>query len=297
MKNQISRTTNALFHFILAAWCVTCIYPLLLMVSISVTDPSVLYKEGFRLLPSVWSFQAYEYLASMSSVIWNAYGVTLFVTGFGTLASVSIIAMFAYPLSRRDLKYGSFFSFFVFFTMIFNGGMVPWYFVCVKILGLKDSIWALILPLLMSGFHVIIMRTFYKTTIPVELLESAKIDGASELRTFVQIVVPLSLPGLATLAVFTSIHYWNDYYLPLMLINKPELHNLQYLIYKIISNIQFLNESASQIGGGSLVQSVQVPEEGARMGLAVLTIGPIILALPILQRYFVKGLTLGAVKG
>jgi putative aldouronate transport system permease protein len=183
---------------------------------------------------------------------------------------------------------------FVFFTMLLNGGLVPWYFVCVRFLHINDTIWALILPYLMNGFYVIIMRTFFKTTIPDEVVESSRIDGSGVFNTFFRIVLPLSLPGLATIGLFTALQYWNDYFLPLMLINNNKLDNLQFMMYKILMTLEIIQNTP--VGAVSDVYQ-KLPGETARMALAFLSMGPIILAYPFFQKYFIKGLTIGAVKG
>jgi putative aldouronate transport system permease protein len=215
----------------------------------------------------------------------------------GTALSLLVIALYAYPISRKDFKYRNQFTFFVFFTMIFGGGLVPWYMVCVQLLHLKNTIWAMIFPALMNGWYVLIMRTFFATSIPDSIIESAKIDGAGEWRTFFQIVLPLSLPGLATVALFNTLAFWNDWYLPLMFITKANLYNLQYTMYKMLANIQFLIQSSSAMSGRASEMLKNLPSETSRMAMCILAVGPIIFAYPFFQKYFVKGLTVGAVKG
>ncbi|ANE46430.1 sugar ABC transporter permease [Paenibacillus swuensis] len=294
MHNSISRSTNILFHLVFIVLTLACLVPLLLIAMISITDEKSIASHGYRLIPNQFSFEAYRVIEQMGSGIVNAYMVTIFVTVTGTLLSVMVAALYAYPLSRKDLKLRGWFAFILFFTMLFGGGMVSWYIVCTQYLDLKNSIWALILPSVMNSFFVIILRTFFQTTIPPELIESAKIDGSGEWRTFFQIIIPLSLPGLATIAIFSSVGYWNDYYLSLMFIDDPKLYNLQYLIWRVLSNLQYLqqnlNLNISQSAAG-------IPQEGARMALAIITIGPIILTYPFFQKYFIKGLTIGSIKG
>jgi putative aldouronate transport system permease protein len=209
------------------------------------------------------------------------------------VASTMIIALYAYPLSRSGFRYKNVFSFIVFFTMIFGGGLIPWVMVYTHVIPLVNTIWILIIPYLMNGWFVIIMRTFMKTTIPEEVLESARIDGAGEFRTFFVIVLPLCKAGLATIGLFVMLNYWNDWYLPLIFISKTSLYNIQYVLYQIMSSIQFLISAA---GNGSYAIK-NIPSETARMAIAVLAIGPIIFAYPFFQQYFIKGLTIGAVKG
>jgi putative aldouronate transport system permease protein len=224
----------------------------------------------------------------------KSYLLTIFVTLLGTILCVLLTALYAYPLSRDEFKYKKFFTFFIFFTMLFNGGLVPWYIVCVKVVHINNNLWALILPYVMNAFFVIIMRTFFKTTIPKEIIESARIDGSGELRTFVSIVLPLSLPGLATIGLFATLQYWNDYFLPLMLVTKPNLFNLQYLMYKLLMSIQMLQQTSVPNASEAYMK---LPSESVRMAFAIVSIGPIVIAYPFFQKYFVKGLTIGAVKG
>ncbi|MBC8081484.1 MAG: carbohydrate ABC transporter permease [Gorillibacterium sp.] len=296
MRNTISKPTNLILHLLFIIISIISLYPLLLVLGISITDEKVLNDKGYHWFPSKLGFEAYQYVIDMGAGVTRAYGVTIFVTVLGTLLSLLVISMFAYALSRPDVKYRNFFAFFIFITMIFSGGLVSWYLICTQFLHLRDTIWALILPGVMSGFNVIVLRTFFTTSIPMEILDSAKMDGSGELRTFAQIVLPLSLPGLATIAIFTSVSYWNDYFTPLMLIREPGLYNLQYLIFKVMSNIDALRQSAEFVS--DIRSSGQLPpEQGARMALAVFTIGPIIFVYPFLQKYFIKGLTIGAIKG
>ena len=232
------------------------------------------------------------------SQIITAYGVTIFVTVVGTLLSLLLIALYAYPLSRKEFRHRNKFALFIFLTMIFNGGLVPWYLVYVNFLHLKDSVWSLIIPLLLQPFFVIIMRTFFQTTIPDSIIESATIDGASEVKIFYKIILPLSLPVLATIGLFNTLNYWNDWFLSLIFITKSNGISLQYLMYKTLLNIQYLttNENAaSQLSKMGAV--VNLPSQTLRMAMAVVGIGPIIFAYPFFQKYFVKGLTIGAVKG
>jgi putative aldouronate transport system permease protein len=184
----------------------------------------------------------------------------------------------------------------MFITMLFGGGLVPWYMVCTQLLHLKDTIFALFVPSMFSSFSVVIMRTFYQTTIPDEIVEAARIDGASDFRTYATIVMPLSLPGLATIGLFACIGYWNDWWLPMLFITNEKLIPLQSLIQKIMGNLQYLMQYAKQVAG--LTEAVsRLPMQGARMAVVIVTIGPVVLFYPFFQRYFVKGLTIGAIKG
>lgn len=279
--------------FILLSACI--LYPILLVIGISFSSENSLVTDGYRLIPKEFSLAAYEYIWESKETVLRAYGITIFVTVFGAICSVLVVSMYAYPLSRKDLKHRKKFAFIVLFTMLFHGGMVPWYIVCTQVLHIQNTIWALILPYIVDAWNVLIMRTFFMTTIPAALIEAAKIEGAGEIKIFFKVVLPLSLPGLATIGLFSTLKYWNDWYLPLMLTTRPALQNLQFLLQSMIANIQMLSQNSQYMGGAS-EQLANMPIEGARMALCVISIGPIVLAYPLLQRYFISGLTVGAVK-
>lgn len=280
-------------HLFFILFAVICIFPILLILGISFTDETALTRNGYNVIPAVFSTEAYRYVTAGMSSLLRAYGVTIFVTVCGTILSVLVIALFAYPLSRKDYKYKKHFTFVMFITMVFNGGMVPWYLVCTQVIHIQNTIWALILPYIFNGWYVIILRTFFTMNIPAELIEATKIDGASEMKIFFQMVLPLSLPGLATIALFQTLTYWNDWWLPLMLTTSDKLQNLQYMLYKILSNIRMLSTMTGDAAGSM----AKLPSESARMALCILAIGPIIFCYPFFQKYFVKGLTVGSVKG
>lgn len=294
--NQISLVTDTLLNLMFFVIIVTCIAPLLLVIATSLTDEKELLVNGYRFIPRIFSTKAYEYIAASGDTIWRAYGVTMFVTLFGTLLSLLIICMYAYPLSRSNFKYRNQFAFVAYFTMIFGGGLVPWYVVYTQLLHLGNTVWILIVPYLINAWYVIIMRTFIKTTVHDSIIESARIDGAGEFRTFFQIVLPLCKAGLATIGLFVCLQYWNDFYLPLVFLTDSKLFNIQYLMYQTLLSIQYLAQNSSQFSSSALALG-QMPSESARMAIAVLSIGPIVLAYPFFQKYFVKGLTIGAVKG
>lgn len=293
--NGISEPANIALNLVFIIYSLIAVVPLILVLSISFSSEMSIAKYGYSFFPREFSTAAYDYLFLNSKAIFDAYGVTIFVTIVGTFLSVMVVALYAYPLSRKDFKYRQFFTFFIFFTMLFGGGLVPWYLVCTKLLGLQNNIWALIVPMLMNGWFVIIMRTFFSTTIPESIIEAAKIDGAGEFRIFAVVVLPLAKPAIATIALFQTIIYWNDWWLPLMLINNDKNINLQYLMYKITSNIQYLSQVAATSGGA--VNMANLPSDTARMAMCILAVGPIIAAYPFFQKYFVKGLTVGGVKG
>ncbi|WP_336784630.1 carbohydrate ABC transporter permease [Paenibacillus sp. MMO-177] len=295
--NDIGLTADLIINLIFIGIAVLCIIPLLLVISVSFTDENTLINEGYHFFPTQWSTAAYDYLFQDMSQILRSYGNSFLVTGVGTLIGLVIMALYAYPIARTDFPHQKFFSLFMFLTMLFNGGLVPWYMVYVKFLHLKDSYWALILPMLVGPFFVLILRTFFKG-LPIELIESAKIDGASEFRIFRSVILPLSTPVLATVALFSTLGYWNDWFMSLVFITDDSKVSLQYLMYKTMLNIQYLSantQAAQGIASGGT--HIELPSESARMAMCIVGIGPIIFAYPFFQRYFVKGLTVGAVKG
>lgn len=295
--NQISKHSNVIINVVLITVCILCLIPVWLIVVSSITDETSLMVNGYRFWPKQFSSEAYSLLFTKGSVVITSYKNTLLSTLWGTLFCMISVGLYAYPLSRSDFKGRNFFTFFSFFTMLFNGGMVAFYVTCRQVLGLTNSIEALYLPMSFSAYWVIVMRTFYKTNVPESILESARIDGAGEWRTFLQIVLPLSKPGLATVALFAAVGLWNNFFNCMLLNDDSKFYNLQYTIYKMLSNIRFLKENASQMGGSAAAAAANLPAETFRMAMAVVTVGPIVLAYPFFQRYFVKGLTIGAVKG
>jgi putative aldouronate transport system permease protein len=290
------RITKWISHTFLFIITVGCIIPFIILLSSSLTSEEALLREGYNIFPKEFSFAAYEYLINQSSVIVRAYGITVLVTVFGTVVSLAMTSLLAYGLSRRDLPFRNTLSFIVFFTLLFNGGLVPTYLVYTQLFDVKNTIWALIVPgLLMNGFNVLLMRTFFITSIPEPVIESARIDGAGELRTFISIILPLSLPILATVGLLQTIHYWNDWFNGLIYITDPSLFSIQNLLNRMISDIQFL--ANSNLGDSSNLSLAEVPSTAVRMAIVVIGILPLIVAYPFFQKYLVKGIALGSVKG
>jgi putative aldouronate transport system permease protein len=295
-KSQISIGTNITFNFMFLCCVVLCLAPLLLVIAISVTDERTILENGYSFIPEKFSGKAYEYLLTAGAAIWRAYGISITVTVIGTALSLLVICLYAYPLSRSGFRYKNQFAFFAYFTMIFGGGLVPWYIVYTQLIPIRKTIWIMIVPYLMNTWFMMIMRTFFKTTIHESIIESARMDGAGEFRTFFVIVLPLCRAGLATIGLFCTLNYWNDFFLPLVFVNDSKLYNIQYLMYQTLVAVQFLLQNTSQISNVSDIMK-NLPSEGVRMAIAVISIGPIVLAYPFFQKYFVKGLTIGAVKG
>lgn len=288
-------TSELHFHIIMLLVCLICVLPLVLLVSISFMDMDYIYEFGYKFWPEEFNPGAYEYIAKNPKELLNAYKVTIFVTVVGTVVGLLFTAMLAYPLSRRDYRFNKQFAFLVFFTLLFNGGLVPTYILISQYLDLKDNILVLILPYLVYPWYVIMLRTFFKS-LPYELIESAQLDGCSEWRTFWNIVLPLSKPGLATVGLLIAFRYWNDWYLGMLYISDRELRPLQYLLYSILSNLEEFerNFHITAIMGDA---SATFPSEPVRMAMAVLAVGPMLLVFPFFQKYFVRGLSVGAVKG
>lgn len=293
---KIKKSTDIVLNIIMFIACLACIFPILLVISVSLTNETVISQVGYRLIPTQLSLEAYEYVLKDAADILRAYGVTIFVTVVGSLLSLAVISLYAYPLSRKDFEHRRLFTFLVFFTMLFNAGLVPWYMVYVNVLHLKNSVFAMILPGLFTPLYVLIMRTFFQTTIPLSIIEAAKIDGASEFRIFTRIVLPLSKPSLATIGLFNVLFYWNDWYSPLLFITDEKLFNLQYMMYRVDRSITYLVSQSNTLGNVSELLA-NIPSQTARMAMAIIAIGPIIFAYPFFQKYFVAGLTVGSVKG
>ncbi|WP_244163271.1 carbohydrate ABC transporter permease [Paenibacillus pectinilyticus] len=295
MKNE-SRGLTWFSHIMMLLFAVVSIIPFVLLISASFTDQNEIVANGYSFIPQTFSLAAYEYLYERGADIARAYGVTVFVTIVGTAIGVAMTALLSYPLSRSVTPHRNLIMFIVFFTMLFNGGLVPSYLVYTQIFHIKNTIWALVVPgLLMNGFYVMMMRTFFQTTIPSALIESAQIDGAGEYRTFWSIVIPLSAPILATIGLFECIMYWNDWQLGMIYITNPKLFSIQNLLNRIMQDIQFITTNMSSTNTNDAMQ--QMPTDSVKMAIAVIGVLPILVAYPFFQKYFIKGIMIGAVKG
>ncbi len=283
-------------NIILLLLSIVAIAPFLLLLSSSLTQESTLVKEGYRFFPKDFSLYSYQYLFQSGGKIVRAYGITIFVTVVGTIAGLLLTVMMAYPLSRKELPCRGFFSFFVFFTMLFSGGIVPTYMMWTQTFHIKNTIWALIVPgLLLNGFYIIMMRSFFTANIPDALIEAARIDGAGEYLTLFRIVLPLSLPMVLTLTMMMGLGYWNDWMNSLYYVTDESLFSVQAVLNTIITNIQFLTSGQSSLGGN--VDMSKLPSVGVRMAIAIVGIIPILLIYPFFQKYFIRGIVVGGVKG
>ena len=288
-----NKKVGILAHIILLVLSLCVIVPFVLLISSSMTSEQSLIRDGYSFLPKELDFTAYKLLLGGSSSVLNGYAVSFAVTFVGTLCSLIITTLFAYPLSRKDLPARNFFAFFLFFTMLFNGGLVPSYMMWTQTFHIKNTFWALIVPnLMMSGFNVIMMRTYFTTNIPVEVIEAAKIDGSSELKLLLKVVLPMSLPIIATVGLLVGLGYWNDWLNGLYYVNDDRLYSIQVLLNKMLLNAEAMKKAASAgVMGGPL------PSTGMKMAVAVLGALPVLVMYPFFQKYFVKGITVGAVKG
>jgi len=281
---------------ILGILAVIALLPIILIVIASFTDETTLLRNGYSFLPEKWSTDAYVYMLQQGATIFRAYGISVLVTLIGTVISVLITTMIAYPMSRKNFKYKNLLAFFVFFTMLFNGGVVPSYMMWTQVFNIKNTIWALILPNYLCGaFNIFLVRNYYANSIPDALIESAQIDGASELTIFFKIIFPLAVPTVATISLFTALTYWNDWVNALYYIQKPQFYGIQNLLIRIMNNIQYLKSGAASVAVGT--GAIQLPSNAVRMSMAVIGILPIVVIYPFVQKYFVKGVVVGAVKG
>lgn len=294
--NKKKKSTNVLFNVILTILSLLSVIPFIFVIIISFTDEEALAMNGYRFIPEKWSLYAYEYIVSAGENILRSYGVTILVTVVGTLIGLLLTGTYAYALSRKTYAFRSFFTKVITVPMLFSGGMIANYLVMTKVLMLKNTIWALILPLCMNSFNVIVLRTFFKTSIPDSVVESAKIDGASEWKLFFRIVIPMAMPGLATIGLFLTLGYWNDWFNALMYIDNKDWIPLQFLLMQIQNSIDWLASNKSMMGVDGIQAAANLPKETIKMAIVVISTLPIIFAYPFFQRYFVNGLTIGAVK-
>lgn len=293
--HSFDKKTDLVFSVLLGTFALSCLLPFVFVIIISFTDETSLSRQGYSFFPHLLSFSGYEYLYQLKDQILQSLFVTFFITIIGTALNVLFTTLYAYAISRKTFKYRRFFTMIALFTMLFSAGVIPTYIVMTTFLNLKDTVAALILPMLLSPFNIMVMRSFFKKTISESIIESARIDGASELRIFWQICLPLTLPGIATISLFTALAFWNDWYNALLYIQSDNLIPLQYLLMKIQANIEYISQNVS---AGSQVSAVSggIPKEATRMAIVVISTLPIACLYPFFQKYFVKGLTIGGVK-
>ena len=278
----------------LSVFSIFCIIPILAILGISFSGERSLITEGYHIFPKDFDTLAYSTLLASPKQLISAYEISIIVTLLGGFLGLTVTALIAYPLSRSDFPWRKQIMFFVFFTMLFNGGLVPWYIIISKYLHLKSTLRVLILPYLANAWYIILMRT-YMAKIPMSLIESAKIDGGSEFRIFLQIILPLSKPALATIGLFFVLQYWNDWWLSMLFIETEKFIPIQYMLVRIMSNIQYLTSQMSSMSVN--IDISKLPNESARMALCLIAAGPMLFVFPFFQKYFVRGLTVGSIKG
>lgn len=295
--NAVSPGTETVFHVILAAFSLCCIIPFIFVIIISFSSENSIREIGYSFVPLEWTLDNYRYAFDKLPQIWRSLFNSVYITVLGTVLATFMCALYSYALYRPDFKFRNFFNFFNFFTMIFSGGLVPTYVISRQILGLGENYAALIVPLLVSPFNIIVMRTFFKSSVPIELIEAARIDGAGEYATLFRIVAPIAKPGIATIALLNALAYWNDWFQSMLYIHtQKQLQPLQALLMELQKNAEYLNKIAGQVAGlGDAI--AKTPTQSLRMVLVVMIVLPIACAYPFFQRYIVAGLTVGSVKG
>ena len=296
--NRITPTTNFLFNLMFLILALVCFLPIIFIFIISITKNEVLRTEGYKLFVTAEtvSLDAYTFLWGQKHIILNALVISVKVTAIGTVLGVMLTCLMGYVLSRKEHKLNGFLTMLVFIPMVFGGGLASSYVVNTQILGLRDNLWVLILPLAVSSFNVTIARTFFRTTVPDSIIESAKIDGASQWTVFFRIVLPISKPVLATIALFLAFGYWNDWYQSMLYINDTSLKSLQATLDSMQKSLEYLTKNHSA-GMTSADLKKAMPEEAVRMAIAFVVAVPIACVYPFFQKYFISGLTVGAVKG
>lgn len=295
IRSRQEKLFNLAAHVVLIFISVLAVIPFWLLVASSFMDENAVTNIGYKFWPAEISLAAYKYILNEFSVIGRAYGITIIVTFTGTVLAILIVAMFAYGLNQKDVPGVKILFLLVLITMLFSGGIVPTYYVYTNVLHVRNTIWGLILPnFLMNSFNVILVKNYFKSNIPGELIEAAQVDGANHFRIVFRLVIPLGKPILATIGLLTGVLYWNDWNNGLYYITDERLYSIQQLLNKMNENIQFL---ANNAGAAGMVSSGDIPSATVRMAIAVVAIVPIVIAFPFFQKYFAKGITMGAVKG
>lgn len=296
--NSVSAGTEAVMNVVLALFSLCCIIPFIFVVIISFSSEESIRTIGYSFWPMAWSTDTYAYAFEKLPQIWRSFFNSVLITGIGTVLSTLICVLYSYALYRPDFKYRNFFNFFSFFVMLFGGGLVPTYIISKQVLSLSENYAALIVPLLVSPFNIIVMRTFFKSSVPLELIEAATIDGSGEYSTLFRIVLPIAKPGIATIALLNALAYWNDWFQSLLYIRQNKvLQPLQALLMELQNNVEYLNRMIGQMGTAAIMEAQRAPNQTLRMALVVMIVVPIACAYPFFQRYIVAGLTIGSVKG
>ncbi|CAH1221743.1 Melibiose/raffinose/stachyose import permease protein MelC [Paenibacillus auburnensis] len=291
IRTSDEKVMNVISYIIVGLFALIAVVPFfIVLINSFASEHSIIYN-GYSFWPKEFSLDAYHMVFQSPEKMFRAYGVTIFVTGFGTAVSLFLSMMAAYVMYRKDVRYRNALSFFLYFTTLFNGGLVPYYLLIVQNLHLKNTIFVLLLAGMFNVFNILILRNFLNGSLPDALVESAKIDGAGDFRIFWQIVIPLSKPAMAAIGMFTALGYWNDWWTPMMFIEKESLYPLQYTLYQILSSANFSSQMVNSI------PRLDMPKESLKLALTMVATGPIVLLYPFVQKYFVQGITVGAVKG
>ena len=293
---RVKPVTNVLFSLVFILLALVCFMPALLVLIVSFSAESSVVSKGYSYWPNAWSLESYRYLGRQIEYIGRAFLNSIGVTVVGTAMGLVLCSTMGYALSRPNYRLRKFFTWYIFIPMLFSGGLVASYMINAQILGLKNTYWALILPICCSSFYIIIMRTFFQTSVPDAIIESAKLDGARQIRIFVQIVLPISLPAVATIGLFYTFAYWNDWLMAKYYLNSnmQDLFPLQYVLISLESSIEFLSRNSQFMAPG---EASKVPAETVRMAMVMIAVVPIACSYPFFQKYFISGLTIGAVKG
>jgi putative aldouronate transport system permease protein len=278
-------------YIVLGALALCAVFPFILLVIGSFTAENDILRFGYSLFPKNLSLEAYGRIFHYPGTILNAYGVSIFITVVGTAISLFFATMAAYVMYRKEVKYSNALAFFLFFTTLFNGGLAPYYILITTVYHLKNTLSVLLLVPMFNVMYILILRNFIRGSVPDSLNESAKIDGASDFRIFLRIILPLSKPALASIGLFTALAYWNDWWTPMMFVDKQTFLPLQYELYRILTE----SMAAASVRGSPA--DPHIPQEALKLALTVVSTGPIVLAYPAVQKYFIKGITIGAVKG
>lgn len=294
--NRVKPVTNIFYSLLFIVLAILCITPVVFVIIISFSSETSIATKGYSFIPMQWGLDAYQYLWRMRSTIGRALINSVGITIAGTFLGLFLTTTIGYVISRKTFFLRRFYIWFIFIPMLFNGGLLSTYVVNTQLLGLKDTYWGLILPLACSSFYIIILRTFFSTTVPDEIIESGRVDGASQLRIFAQLVLPISLPAIATIGLFLTFAYWNDWYQAMLYIStsRRDLYPLQYVLVNIEKDITYLTNNANVMSADS---SMALPSETMRMAIVVVIVVPIMFSYPFFQKYFISGLTIGSVKG
>lgn len=292
------KLAKGIAHVVMAAFSLFALIPLVLLIISSFTSNTALIQNGYSFFPKEWSLEAYVYMFGSTNQILNAYGVSFFITAVGTVAGLTLTISLGYVLARKDLPGRRFLTVYVVLTMLFNGGLVPTYLMYTGTFGIKNTVFALLIPsLLMNGFNIMLAKSYFVTSVPVEILEAAKIDGAGEFKTFARVAVPMAKPIIATIGIFVGIAYWNDWYNGFIYLStNTRLYSIQNLLNRMMLNIQFLSQNADNLSSAK-EGLASIPAVSIRMSMAVMGILPIVIIYPFVQNNFIKGITLGGVKG